>query len=190
MTTFIYGLQDPRTGEIRYIGKADDLKRRMRCHRYEAGRLKTHRCNWLFSLQKEKLRPILVILDIVPKLNWQFFERAYIKVYRECGVNLVNGTDGGEGTEGVIHTPENRKKFSLNRAGKPLSTSTKEKIGASNFNVFRTDNVSGITGVSWDSVRKKWAAYANRRKKRTYLGRFESFEEAKKAREDFVKCQS
>ena len=30
--TFIYGLSDPRTNQIRYIGKADDPKRRFQAH--------------------------------------------------------------------------------------------------------------------------------------------------------------
>ena len=35
-TTFIYGLICPKTNTIKYIGKADDIKRRFRQHIYQS----------------------------------------------------------------------------------------------------------------------------------------------------------
>lgn len=46
----------------------------------------------------------------------------------------------------------------------------------------RSNNTSGITGVWWDSSRKKWSAEIMLRGKKYYLGRFGSKEDATAAR--------
>ena len=47
-------------------------------------------------------------------------EKIYIKQLRESGAELVNLTDGGEGTSGMVHTEETRLKMSAAKKG--LST--------------------------------------------------------------------
>lgn len=51
----------------------------------------------------------------------------------------------------------------------------------------RTDNTSGRKGVYWDKSRQKWMASITYNKKTYYLGRFDDFEDAVKAREDAEK---
>lgn len=46
----------------------------------------------------------------------------------------------------------------------------------------RSDNASGHVGVSFDKSRQKWAAEIHINGKKTYLGRFEMFEDAVSAR--------
>lgn len=46
------------------------------------------------------------------------------------------------------------------------------------------NNTSGRTGVSWDSARNKWAAKITKNRKSISLGRFDSYEDAVKAREN------
>ena len=46
----------------------------------------------------------------------------------------------------------------------------------------RIDNTSGITGVSWDSKRKKWCAEIQAGGKKHYVGRFDSLHAATVAR--------
>ena len=46
----------------------------------------------------------------------------------------------------------------------------------------RTDNKSGIKGVHWSEERQKWSAQIAVKNKTIALGRFNSFEEAAKAR--------
>jgi hypothetical protein len=56
--------------------------------------------------------------------------------------------------------------------------------GENNVNQgLRSDNKSGVKGVFWDRERMKWMAYIALRRRRTYLGRFDSKEEAINARE-------
>ena len=46
----------------------------------------------------------------------------------------------------------------------------------------RNDNSSGVTGVSWDSSRSKWASEININGKKIHLGRFDNLLDAEKAR--------
>lgn len=122
-TTFIYALRDPTTQQIRYIGKSDTPKKRLRahlggCRRGERG----HRPNWLRSLASNGLKPILEIVDEVLIDEWQAAEAAYIIFYKEEGYPLVNGTPGGDG----LGTGEDNPLFK-----KPRSPEVRAKIRAS-----------------------------------------------------------
>lgn len=124
---YVYGLHDPRTGELRYIGKSDDPRYRL------IGQLNedrgTHRCNWIRSLRREGLRPVQVIIDAVPaRTDWQTIERAYIAAARRDGHQLTNGTDGGEGVCGLA--PETRERLRRASIGRRHSAETRRKMSA------------------------------------------------------------
>lgn len=102
-TTFIYALKEPDTGEIRYIGKADDPKERLYVHLADKSR--NHRTNWIRSLDE---KPDSEIVDEVPVEHWQQWEVAYIEFFREQGCGLVNGTPGGEGANLSLEAEERR----------------------------------------------------------------------------------
>ncbi len=55
-------------------------------------------------------------------------EKFLISCFRDMGHNLVNATDGGEGSFGRITSEETKKKISVSRLGKPITKETKEKI--------------------------------------------------------------
>lgn len=136
--TFIYALCEPGTRTVRYIGKANDPKKRLRQHLTKSVRAKTHLGCWLRSLAGET--PNLVILREVPELQWEIAEERYIRLAKGCGMGLVNATDGGEGLNnpssetrakigaantgeksgmfGKHHTPEARAKASASLKGK------------------------------------------------------------------------
>lgn len=141
-TVFIYALKDPRDGAVRYIGKTETPKGRMRAHlRSKQG---SHKAHWILQLKALGVVPEMEILDEVPDSQWEFFERAYIKVYKEFGACLTNMTPGGdicgplflghkhsedskrrisEGVTGnglgVPKTPEHRAKLSRSLMGVP-----------------------------------------------------------------------
>lgn len=48
----------------------------------------------------------------------------------------------------------------------------------------RTNNTSGVTGVSWHKLIEKWVAYINVENKRIELGAFDNFQDAVNARLD------
>jgi len=131
-STYIYALIDPRDNAPKYIGKADDLKKRLRKHLGEkAGTKKT---NWLRLLFKMGLKPIIEEIDYVDKNEWQFWEKYYISLYRSWGFDLKNGTVGGDGGCRP-HSEETKVKIRAIRAlqvntrkGVPCSEETKELL--------------------------------------------------------------
>jgi hypothetical protein len=127
--TFIYGLCDPFSGELRYIGKTcQPINKRATAHVQEAGRgVINHRCNWLRSLS---CRPVAVLLLDVLSSEADFWERELIAMFRVEG-RLTNNTAGGDGAPGRIVSLETRKKMSEARKGRLHSLETKQKISRS-----------------------------------------------------------
>lgn len=96
MTTYIYTLEHPITNEIRYIGKTNNLDRRLHSHWTTGYKSKTKIGNWLKSLKKLKLKPIMTIIDETTD-DWQQLEMYWISQFRTWGFNITNHTNGGEG---------------------------------------------------------------------------------------------
>lgn len=93
-TVFIYALKDPDTGQIRYIGKAENPARRLYFHLRHTG--KNRKTNWIKNLRLGNISPVLVLVDEVSEEYWPQLECAYIQFYRECGCDLLNVTEGGD----------------------------------------------------------------------------------------------
>lgn len=128
MIAKIYGLSDPLTGAIRYIGWTFDLQRRLNTHIKRNPFEKTHKANWIRSLLRRELKPSIVILEECSKEIWAERERHWIAYGKKQGWNLTNGTEGGEGTCGAILSDETRKKQSEAKKGVLKSDVTKEKM--------------------------------------------------------------
>jgi len=105
--TYIYGLKDPITKKIRYIGKANNPIDRL--YKHMADKRINHRTCWLKSLKKNNLIPIIEIIAIVKRSEWTKWEIFFIDYYTKNGFNLVNGTKGGDG---VVATDIVREKIS------------------------------------------------------------------------------
>ena len=135
---FIYALSDPRNDKIRYIGKANNPENRYKNH-YNSSRDKnTHKRNWINSVRKSGFRPELIILDEVPKKEWKYWEKFYISLFKTWGFNLVNYTDGGDGS--TFGNKGSWKKGNVpHNKGIPCSEETKKKI---------KDTLTGTTNVS------------------------------------------
>lgn len=86
----IYGLLCPATGELRYIGKANDAGKRLKSHLRDARRRRTPLYDWINALGAA---PVLIVLDSVS--DWQTAERLWIAEGRESGARLLNLADGG-----------------------------------------------------------------------------------------------
>jgi hypothetical protein len=147
MTTFIYSLSDPITQEVRYIGKANNIKERVKHHMsINKKDDKTHRRNWIASLKEKGLKPIVDVVDEVQFSEWEFWEIHYISLYKSWGFKLTNSQKGGnagndfkkysEGTKlkmrnaqlGRKHTPEAKEKQRLKQIGVRVSEEAKEKL--------------------------------------------------------------
>lgn len=117
MPIYIYALIDPRTNEVRYVGKSNNPKKRYVRHISckDNGKYKNR---WIKQLIKINLLPILNIIEECDESKWSEREQCWIKYYRELGCRLTNLTDGGEGSIGYIPTEETRKKLSDSLKGK------------------------------------------------------------------------
>lgn len=105
-TTFIYGLKDPETNEIRYVGKANNPRSRFTRHLRDKS--KTYKVNWINKLKSKNLIPELIIIEEVSFDIWQEREKHYIKLFS----HLTNLTEGGEcGSQGYKHTEETKRFF-------------------------------------------------------------------------------
>lgn len=110
-TCFIYGLKDPNTLEIRYIGMTSSGMKRPEAHSTKSHlNRKSHRSSWIKSLNG--LKPIIAILEICDKRSLKENEIKWIKKAKELGWNLTNHTSGGEGIFEYVHTEESKRKIS------------------------------------------------------------------------------
>ena len=122
----IYALADPVTLQVRYIGLAVDLTARIRMHFYEARRSESPKNVWLRSLGDA--RPVVTILETVPRSEACVRERYWIALYRRLGAHLTNLTDGGESTLGWVPSAETRARIGAANRGRPCSEAAKAKI--------------------------------------------------------------
>ncbi len=126
----IYVLIDPRDGRVRYVGKTICLKKRLSSHIKEAmnGKKHNHRLHWIRDLVYSSFLPIGVILEIGIGNGWANAERKWIQTFKDAGASLVNGTNGGDGTDGHIQSQETRAKISLIHRGKTISPEHRDKL--------------------------------------------------------------
>ena len=124
---FIYALSDPRNNQVRYIGKANNPKDRYTNHFNSSRDKNTHKRNWINSIRKDGFRPDLIVIDEVPKSEWQYWEKFYISLFKTWGFNLVNYTLGGDGS--TFSNSGSWKKGNIpHNKGVPCSEETKQKI--------------------------------------------------------------
>lgn len=127
--TYIYALIDPRTQEVRYIGKANNPFDRLKGHLGEK-KSNTHKYHWIETLKTELIVPILQILEVCDKVAWQEKEIYWIKFFKSIGSNLTNSTDGGDGyTEMSKEVREKISKLNRLNKGRKFSEERNRKIG-------------------------------------------------------------
>lgn len=115
----IYGLINPITQHLRYIGYTCNAKHRFNLHVAPSKLKKNNKKNaWIKSLMVQGLKPEMIVLEIYE--NAEELPQAEIEqiaYYHWIGCDLTNGTVGGDG--GATTT------------GKPMKQETKDKIAFS-----------------------------------------------------------
>lgn len=132
-TIYIYGLIDPRTDAIRYVGKTARLKERL--YEHQNGVKKMGHCgDWIQQLLEMNLKPEWTILEEVgPNENWGEREKFWIAYGRKLGWSLTNITAGGTGGMlGCRLTAEHRAKISAGNLGHPVTPETRMKLSIAN----------------------------------------------------------
>lgn len=109
--TTIYALCES-DGRVRYVGKTIGTpERRLVYHIHHArkgGTLPSAR--WIRKRVEAGFRPIIKVLELVGA-NWAERECFWISFYRAVEPDLLNITDGGEGTLGRVPSMEHRRKI-------------------------------------------------------------------------------
>lgn len=94
-TTYIYGLHEKSNDKIRYVGKSDNPKRRLKEHIQSSKLKKTHKDSWINSVLKKNSEITLVVLETVKQNNWKEKEVFWIERFEKN--NLTNHDKGGSG---------------------------------------------------------------------------------------------
>lgn len=98
--TRIYVLRDPRTNEVRYVGKTvQPIEIRLQAHVRKSNERKTHRDCWIFSLKQIGMRPAIEVIEVVEGDAWAVREIFWIAHFKATGASITNQTIGGEGID-------------------------------------------------------------------------------------------
>lgn len=130
---YIYGLTDPRTNEIRYIGKTKDPHKRLIAHCSKENAGEKHKA-WRKEILSLGLKPELIILQTLKDSNdWEKAEIKWIKHGKNKGWNLNNSSTGGKNGfigvwKGRKHTVESLKKIGLASVGRKHSEKSKMRM--------------------------------------------------------------
>jgi group I intron endonuclease len=129
-TSFIYGLVDPRTDKIRYIGKTKAGMKRPQSHGLVCHLKKdrTHKARWIQELRRAGLSYSVVVLEEVFEQDLCQAERRWIASARAQGWPLTNLTDGGDGLGGHKFSSEHRAKISAANKGRKHTEEQRRKF--------------------------------------------------------------
>lgn len=117
MKNYIYVLKDPISNEIRYVGKSNNPENRLKKHLNTSSLMEswTSKNKWLLNLKKQDLLPIMEVIDSTELDNINELEIKWIKYYNGLGLELTNGTVGGDGFDWTSkkHSKESIEKLKL-----------------------------------------------------------------------------
>jgi len=90
---YIYGLADPFSHQLRYIGQTNNLLRRYNEHIEDDN--DTPKCRWIKSIQARGQQPVLVHLDTCEEYEIDELEPWWIQLYAQKRWPLTNSTFAG-----------------------------------------------------------------------------------------------
>lgn len=117
MDIFIYKLSDPADNAVRYVGKSNDLRRRLNQHYFRRANQGLWR--WLAALAATGARPKMEPIETCSEADWRERETYWIARYRAAGADLFNIADGGDGI--TTHDEAVRRFLSRLHRGKKLA---------------------------------------------------------------------
>lgn len=146
----IYGLVDPTTNELRYVGQTiQKLNRRLTGHILDKNI--NHKTCWIKGLKSKGLKPEIFLIDEVDDIKYEIF---YISYFKSIGCDLLNVSSGGETGNGLKgdkhpmwgrkHTPEALEK--MNRLGMKHTEETLNYL-----KILHTKKIT-IDGVEYQSL--------------------------------------
>jgi hypothetical protein len=150
----IYGLIDPITGHLRYVGKSCSGLKRPQQHTAPSrtdGR--TYKECWIRGLRTQGLRPAIVVLQETDREILSGAEVFWIAYFRAMGCPLTNLTDGGDGCSGWRASAETKHRMSR-ASPKRLSVKTENEIANLYTRGVSVRATARAQGVSYGAVLK------------------------------------
>jgi hypothetical protein len=111
MKCYIYGLKDPISESIRYVGQTirkPSYRYRDRISEAKNSNIKTKKTNWIKKLLKNNLKPELIILEEIESNTLDLAnnkEIYWINYYKKLGNKLTNQLLGGRNNPQRIRKP-------------------------------------------------------------------------------------
>ena|ERR1017187_915192 len=122
-TWTVYGLTDPDSGCIRYVGcTKKSVLSRVRQHVWQSAKETNRKAAWIRELAIHNCIPGYVELqgDLAVD-EWEAAEKAWVSKLKEGDRGLLNDTDGGRGANGWVPSESYRRNRSLVLTGRPRS---------------------------------------------------------------------
>lgn len=148
--TNIYSLEYPE-GNIRYIGKANNLSQRFTSHLKRVNECTSKKNSWIKSLLRKGEFPIMNLIDEVSIKDWQFWESHYIFLYRSFGFDLTNLTFGGDG----LSNPSEEVKYKISNSLKKKYSEGLECWNKGIVGVFNGENSHNFGIIRTEDEKKK-----------------------------------
>lgn len=130
----VYGLLDPCSRELRYVGWSIHPETRLRQHIAKNHKEHGRKADWIRSLLESGQKPQIVILETGHDNRYHDAETTWIWLYRQMGVRLTNATNGGQGMLGYRMSTASRELIAASKRGKkraPFSAEMRTKLSAS-----------------------------------------------------------
>lgn len=125
----IYYLID-QYDRIGYVGKADDMDKRMISHKHASINNKRYVYCWIRSVGFDNIK--MVLIEECDFSIWRERERFWIAEYKKNS-KLTNLTNGGDGVDGLKFSEESIKKMSESHKGKIQTNEAKKKLSIYNI---------------------------------------------------------
>ena len=87
---YIYELQDPDTGQVRYVGCSEHPRRRLTTHKRTASIETSRKAKWIEELAIQGKSPSLKVVKKIPYDQRWVEEQKYIQSLLDAGVDLLN----------------------------------------------------------------------------------------------------
>lgn len=155
----VYGLVDPQTDVVRYIGKSSSGLTRPKYHLYRNNIVRenhTHKRAWLLELFDRGLRPaIRVLKECSSNEEVEEAERLLIKEYRQNGVGLTNLAEGGtSGSIGASWSEASRRRLAETNKSNPVRMEHIRQLGSKWKGTTRSEE----TKQKMSEAKRKWWA--------------------------------
>lgn len=116
----VYGLIDPTTHELKYVGYSVQYLERYKEHLLPSNlKHRTKKNAWLRKLLSSDLKPEIIVLEETDSESEGLEKEVeLIEYYKSIGCDLTNGTLGGDGRYGFITSDEVKEKIRQSMKGK------------------------------------------------------------------------